>query len=208
MGEYKSNSDKSKKMTAEPQNNVKPPAKKVISGKAKLKKTANSKFRDTFIASSAADVKDYIVNDIVIPTIKKTLYDIFVNGLGLTLFGEARGDKQSRPGSNVSYVKYYDERNGYRRDSYVPSYRTRSGYSYSDVIVDTRGEAEELLDRMVELINGYGIASVLDLYDMAGLNTYTTDNDYGWTRSAIRDAQIIRDRDGWRLKMPRPQPIN
>lgn len=206
MEEYKSNSDKSKKLAQQQIPASKPATKKVISGKAKLKKNNSGKFKELFVATEASDVKNYVIHDIIIPTIKKALYDILVNGAGLTLFGDAKGDKRS-PGSNVSYVKYYDDR--YSRNDYSPSYsRSRTGYSYSDVIVDTRGEAEELLDRMMELINGYGIASVLDLYDMAGLRTYSTDNDYGWTRSAMREAQIVRDRDGWRLKMPRPQPIN
>lgn len=208
MEEYKSNSDKSKKLAQQSPAEPKPTPKKVISGKAKLKKNNSGKIKELFVATDASDVKNYVIHDIIIPTIKKALYDILVNGAGLTLFGDAKGDKRS-PGSTVSYVKYYDDRDRYSRYDYSPSYsRSRSGYGYNDVVVDTRAEAEELLDRMMELVNGYGIASILDLYDMAGLKTYPADDDYVWTRSSIREAQIVRDRDGWRLKMPRPQPKN
>lgn len=205
MEEYKSNSDKSKR-AAQQAETQKLPTKKVISGKAKLKKSNTGKVKELFIASDGTTVKDYIVHDIVIPTIKKTLYDILVNGLGLTLFGDAKGNRPNS-GSSISYVKYYDDRYG-RNDYVTPSYRARTGYSYSDVVVDTKAEAEELLDRLVEMINNYGKASVLDLYDLAGLRTYNTDDNYGWTRSDIRDARIVRDFNGWCLKMPRPQPIN
>lgn len=199
MEEFKSNSDKSKELAKQT------PTKKVISGKAKLKKSGSGKLKELFVAEDIGNVKNYIIHDVLVPALKKAFYDVIVNGLSISLYGDTRmNERSSRPGSNVSYVSYYDRD---RRNDYAPSYSRRTGYSYSDVVVETRPEAIDILDRMNESIQAYGIVTVLDLYDFAGLPTYPTDNKYGW--SSIRDAQIIHDRDGgWRIKLPRPVAIN
>lgn len=48
----------------------------------------------------------------------------------------------------------------------------------------------------------YGMASVLDLYDLAGLTcqNYMADK-YGWTD--IQSARVARTRDGYILQLPR-----
>lgn len=199
VAELKSNSDKSKELAKQTT------TKKVISGKARLKKSGGGKLKELFVAEDIGNVKNYIIHDVLVPALKKAFYDVIVNGLSISLYGDTRMNTRSdRPGSNVSYVSYYDRD---RRNDYTPSYRGRSGYSYRDVVVDSRTEAIDILDRMDEAIQAYGIVTVLDLYDFAGLPTYPTDNKYGW--SSIRDAQIAHERDGgWVIKLPKPLPIN
>ena len=72
-------------------------------------------------------------------------------------------------------------------------------------MLETRGEAEEVLARMDELIDMYGQVSVADLYDLVGKTCEYTDNKYGWTN--IRNAEPVRVRDGYLLKMPKALPI-
>ena len=59
---------------------------------------------------------------------------------------------------------------------------------------------------MDELIETYGVASVADLYDLVGLRCEYTDNKYGWNN--LRNAEPIRVRDGYMLKMPKALPID
>ena len=59
---------------------------------------------------------------------------------------------------------------------------------------------------MNELIDTYDVVSVADLYDLVGKSCNYTDNKYGWTN--IRNAEPIRVRDGYLLKMPKAGPIN
>ena len=59
---------------------------------------------------------------------------------------------------------------------------------------------------MDELIETYGIVSVADLYDLVGKSCNYTDNKYGWTN--IRNAEPVRVRDGYLLKMPKAGPID
>ena len=59
---------------------------------------------------------------------------------------------------------------------------------------------------MDELLETYDIVSVADLYDLVGKTCNYTDNKYGWTN--LRNAEPVRVRDGWLLKLPKAGPIN
>lgn len=69
------------------------------------------------------------------------------------------------------------------------------------------GDAELVLDQLESAIANYGIASVADLYDLAGITcrNYTA-NRYGWTD--IQLAKVIRTREGYTLQLPRTVQIN
>lgn len=199
MDDYKPNSHKSK----EEQNAALAERKKldkIVSGNVKIKKKSDvHKFTDIFISEDAANVKNYILMDVLVPAVKKAISDIITNGIDMILYG-GNGRK---PGSRVDKVSYRDYTSASSRDD-RPA-RTRSGYSYDDVILDTRGEAEEVLTRMDELIETYGVVSVADLYDLVGITCNYTDNKYGWTN--IRNAEPIRVRKGYLLNLPKAIPI-
>lgn len=178
-------------------------AEKVVHGKVKTKKNEMRRLTDIFISEDVANVKSYILMDVLVPSIKKAIYDIVVNSLDMSLFG-GRGNSKRPTADKVSYRDY----NGVSRrdDRSCNSNRTSTGYSYDDIILDTRGEAEAVLLRMDELMEQYEIVRVADLYDLVGITGEYTDNKYGWTN--IRNAEIIRVRDGYKIKMPRALPIH
>lgn len=179
-------------------------AEKVVRGKVRTKKNGSRRFADIFLTEDLANVKDYILFDVLAPIIKKGVYDFIVNSLDVTLFG-GRGSGGKR--STADRVSYRDYNGVSRRDERTySSSRTSSGYSYDDIILETRGEAEAVLSRMDEIMEEYQIVRVADLYDLVGVTGEHTDNKYGWTN--IRNAEIERLRDGgYRIKMPRALPI-
>lgn len=202
MEEYKPNSHKSK----EDQKGSVPEKKveKVIAGTVKSKKKSEiQKFTDIFISEDANNVKSYILLDVLVPAIKKAISDIVTNGIDMILYGGTGRTKSNSIASKVSYRSYYDVGND-RRD--YSAFRTKTGYNYDDIILDNRGEAEDVLSRMDELISTYGLVSVADLYDLVGVTGNYTDNKYGWTD--IRSASVIRVRDGYMLKLPKALPLN
>lgn len=176
---------------------------KVIKGKAKVKKNEMRKLSDVFISEDASNVKNYILMDVIVPSVKKALYDLVVGALDMTLYG-GRGGGSKRP--TADKVSYRDYNGVSRRDerSYNTT-RTASGYSYDDIIVDTRGEAEAVIMRMDEIMEEYEQVRVADLYDLVGISGNYTDNNYGWTN--IRNAEVVRVRDGYKIKMPRAIPL-
>lgn len=178
-------------------------AEKVVKGKVKTKKNEMRNLRDMFISEDASNVGDYILMDVLIPSIKKALYDIVVGALDMSLFhGRGRDGKRS----TADKISYRDYNGVSRRDerNYGDS-RSSSKYSYDDIILETRGEAEDVLARMDEIMEDYDVVRVADLYDLVGITGEHTDNKYGWTN--IRNAEVVRVRDGYKIKMPRALPI-
>lgn len=190
---YQSNSYKSKEAA---RNEEKKKLDKVVVGQVKTKKKSGvSKFVSGFISDDAQNIKSYLFKDVVVPTIKKTITDI----VDMILYGGKH--KTSRtPASRVSYRSYYDDPRDSRREP-----TTIQQFDYDDIILETRGDAEEVLDQLNALIDTYKIASVADLYDLVGITSSWTTNKYGWTN--LSNADVIRTRDGYQLKLPRALPI-
>lgn len=203
MNEYQPNSHKFKDEQKKNQEDRKK-LDKVVTGTAKVKKKNEiSKFKDVFVSEDISNVKSYILLDVLVPAVKKAVSDIVTNGIYMILYGENGRTKYSSSASNISYSKYYDRRDD---DRGRVNNRVRTGHDIDDIILESRGEAEEVITRMDELIETYGIVSVADLYDLVGITCDYTDNKYGWTN--IRNVEAVRVRDGYMLKLPKALPIN
>lgn len=203
MTEYASNSHKSK----EQQEGQLPEKKieKVVSGPVKTKKKSEiRKFTDVFVSEDMDSVKSYIFMDVIVPAVKKAISDVVTNGIDMLLYGETggRNNTKKNSASRVSYRSYYDSQND-RRER--PTTRMM-GYEYDEIVLDNRGEAESVLDRMDEIVSTYGMVSVADFYDLIGVTSKYTDNKYGWTN--ISNAHIVRTRDGYMIKMPKALPLD
>lgn len=173
---------------------------KVVSGKVKTRKKSEiRKFTDVFLAEDVANVKEYIIDDVVIPLVKKTVCDLFRDIPEMIFYGKRGSGRGSSRADRVSFTDY--SRRDYRRGES----RSRSGLDYDDLVFETRGEAERVLDAMDELIGSYGMVRVADMYDLAGETSPYTANDYGWLN--IRNAEIVRVREGYIIRMPRAVPI-
>ena len=202
MIDYKPNSHRSKENQKDTSADRKK-LEKVVTGTVKTKKKGEiRKFTDVFVSEDISNVKNYIFMDVLVPAIKKAISDIVTSGTNMILYGGTGGGSRSSRVDRISYTDYS------KRSSACPvdNYRSRSGYSYDDIILESRGEAEEVLTRMDELVEQYGVVSVDDLYDLVGRSCEYTDNKYGWTN--IRNAEPIRVRDGYMLKLPKALPID
>lgn len=199
MIEYAGNSNKQKEEVKKEK-----VIKQVAKGKVQTRKeTKLGNLINKFIVSDLRTVSEYVVKDILIPSAKRTLGEMLNNGIDMMLYGEVKPKRRSTSSSRVSYASYYDrDDRTIRRDSNIGRART----STHDVLLETRVEAEEVLNTLDDLIDQYGVVSVADLYDLVGLtSTNYTDNKYGWTD--LRHAEVRRDRDGYLLRMPKATPI-
>ena len=180
-------------------------AEKIVNGKARTKKKSEmSKLADIFVPGDVSKVKDYALSDVIVPSIKKAICDIVVNGIEMFMYGET-GRHERRSSSKVSYSRYYDDRDRDRRSDDRP--RAKSRFDFEDIVFDSKGDAEYVREEMWRTIEEYGVVTVADMYDMAGLDQPYTSNKFGWT--SIRSAESVRLRDGgYILKLPRPMPID
>lgn len=194
--EYKSNSHRSREQEHAPMEDRK--MEKVVTGAVRQrKKTGLSRAASTFMPGDVDSVKSYILMDVLVPSIKRAISDIVCNGINM-LLGEPTRGKGGGNAAKVSYRQYYrdpDDRRDYARP------RAQAQYSYDDIIFDNRGDAEEVLYRMEELLERFEVVSVADLFDMAGISCNYTDNKYGWTD--LRSAHVERVRDGYVIRLPR-----
>lgn len=75
-----------------------------------------------------------------------------------------------------------------------------------DLIFETRGEAEEVLTNLLDIIADYQVVSVADLYDLVGITAPFTANRYGWTE--LGSANVSRIREGYIINLPKPKAID
>jgi hypothetical protein len=137
------------------------------------------------------------------------VFDIFTQGLERKLFGEARPRTPVQRG----YTNYQTRSTvvGTSGRTVVPSSvvsmnrQQRVVHDFTDIIIATRGEAEDVLDRMRDLINEYQVATVSDFFDLVGLTGEFTDDKWGWYD--LRSATIRPVRGGYMFVLPRTQPI-
>ena len=175
----------------------------VVSNPVKSKKKSFwSKISDEFISEDGKGVGDYILIDVLVPAIKKTISDIVTNGIDMILYGGRSPRSSSNiPAYRVSYRNYYDQRNNdYARP------RVGQQYNYNEIVFQTRGDADAVLTNLRDIIAQYGLAKVADYYDLAGTDCSYTDNNYGWTD--LRYADVIRLNNGYSIRLPKPMPID
>lgn len=200
MEEYGPNSYKSRE-----ENRTDIPEKKVgkvIVGSAKSRKKGEmQKFADVFVSEDISNVKSYLFMEVIVPAIKKAISDVVTNGVDMILYGESGRNRKNSTTTKVSYGKYYNNDIEPRRS--LPS----GGFDYDEVVFETRGDAENVLDAMNDIISQYGIVSVGDLYDLANISSDNfMANKYGW--KDISGCKAVRVRDGYILKLPKAIPLN
>lgn len=205
MPEYASNSHRSKELAA--QQATERRAEKVVKGKVKTKKNDARKLLNTFVSEDAANVKSYVLMDVLVPAVKKAISDIVRDGIDMILYGETGSRKSSRRNDDrPSYRSYYDDRDRGRRSSRDDDRRGTGRFDYDDIEFESRGEAELVRDHMLDTADRYGVVTVLDMYDMAGLTAPHTANRYGWM--GLRYIDVQRTRGGYILKLPKAMPID
>lgn len=186
----------------------------------KVEKIANGKVQKpslwskvkTNLFSNEDNIGDYLVFDVFIPAAKNVISDAITGALQMLLYGDNRrpnGVNRDRGRSTyTSYGRYYDQNDRrVREERRSPrQVNPRAILDYSNVVVDTRREAELVLQQLDDQIAVYGMATQADFYDAIGLDTEYTDNKVGW--KDLRNAQIERRRDGYGFILPRPEYID
>lgn len=176
---------------------------KIIKGEVvQKKKTLSKKFFEVFTGDDVSSVSSYILYDVLIPAAKSAITDMVQGGIEMVLYGERKGSRtqRDRGRSYVSYNNYSSNRRP-ERNTYESNTRNRARHNFDDIILSTRGEAEDVLSHLVDLCIDYGQASVSDLYDLVGITGEFTDNKYGWYD--LGSATVSRTRDGYLLNLPK-----
>lgn len=200
---YASNSQKSKQPEPVESPRVQGP---VISGAAvERKEPLRKKFLQAYAGDSAQSVGQYLLMDVVVPGTKNIISDLVTQGINRLLYGSSRPTQGVR--SNVGgsgYGKFFNG-GGSQPTPVQLSQQARANHSFGEIILQSRADAELVIDSLRELIDQYGNAKVTNLYSLVGITADFTDQKYGWTNLAR--AGVIQIREGYLLDLPRPEVL-
>jgi hypothetical protein len=202
MEDFPPNSAKAKTEAPEDKN-----LKRVTSGEAsRRKKPLGTRFRETFVGGDARNALDYMVFSVLIPAAKDALVDAGSKGIERLIFGDTRHRGSRAPMSGpTGYVQYNRMPLSDRPPMPNINRRARARFDFDDIVLEHRGEAEEVLERLFDLLSRYGSASVADLYELTGIQSAHTDQKWGWTE--LRGSGVHRVRNGYLLDLPEPEPL-
>jgi hypothetical protein len=186
----------------------------VVKNPVKTRKNEVRKLADIFISEDVASVKNYIFMDVLVPAIKKAIYDIVTNGIDMFLYGGTGKTSSGSSGGKVSYRSYYDQKSGSSSShrSSESTRRTTDAFDYQELVYRTRGDAEGVLSQLQDVIARYGVASINDLYDaipddmMPNVSVPFTSTNYGWM--SLNGVKSVRVRDGYVLTLPKAMPLD
>lgn len=186
------------------------PAEKVISGVVIERKPGlGSKIRDTFMGVSAREVGQHVVMDVIVPQLRGMVVDAGIQMLERTILGESRqrssssssSSARSSRGSNyVAYNRYSGGSMG--SESEAINFRSNE---VREVIVETRGDAQNVLDELFRHIDRYNAVSVAYYYELVGITGKFTDHQWGWTN--LNASGVSHVREGYRIELPKPISI-
>ena len=149
----------------------------------------------------------YVNDEIVKPAIKNIIVDAVTSGINMVMYGDS---KPTRGGGYNHYARtsHHTSRTNYtsRYTSQQPEPSERrarpSRYGVEEYIIEDRYDASHVLTSLTENADMYDNVSIADYYDLIGVPSQYTDNQYGWTIDTISRATIVPVRGGYVIKFP------
>lgn len=200
-----SNSHKSKIAVNDVPEKVK--AEKVTHGSIETRKPSLIKrLVRVFVAEDVTDIKAFLISDVLIPAIRDTFVDLMDNGARMIAYGStAGGHRRNKQNSGQTTYTYY---NGYFQSSNKQQTKTQNATKtrdFDEIVFAEKGDAEMVLDQMLEILSVYKQVSVNDLYDLIGKTGDFTDANWGWTN--LSSACTKRVSGGYIICFPRVQQL-
>lgn len=159
------------------------------------KKPLGRRLWDIFVGKDPKDIKDYLIKDVLIPGLKDTAIDT----LSMVLKGERISIGPRNSYERTSYSSIYRSKNSRKDREYDrkkrSEYESDEKVDYRNIVLDTEKDAKAIVDHMLDRIESTGTVSVAEFFDMLGLPSRFTDNDWGWDN--VRDIGIKQVSNGW-----------
>lgn len=186
----------------------------VVRGEATRRKTPLGKrMSRNILGGDVQSVWGYMFGEVLVPAARNMIADALTGGVERAIFGDNVGPGRTRSRSVSSGNRDYNgisrgSRTMYREEPRREiSRRARSNHEFDEIVLETRMEAEEVLDRMESMIHKYDHVSIAEFYELCGISSNFTDNKWGWTE--IHGWSISRARGGgYVINLPSPEPLD
>lgn len=209
---YPGNSKKQRAEEAKSET-ARPEIKKIVTTSGTIRKASlGSRMRETFAGEGARETGTYVFFDVIIPAIKAMAFDTITQGADRILFGGRdviRSGMANAPRTRTNYnqistkaANNYPGRN-FEGGGREISRAARNNHRFDEILLDSRGEAEMVLDTMQDLISRFQWVSVPEFYSMVDVTAEFTDEKWGWTN--ISTAQIRPSRGKYVILLPSPE---
>lgn len=213
MENYQGNSNKDKKpKSGEPAKKI----EKVVTGEVVQKqKGVGRKFKEVFFGGDAKTAALYVTADVLLPALRNLIVDSVTKGAERLVFGESMYSRR-RPEMRGSRVEYNNMARrevipvrGYERGPLraQPPRASRERREFEDYIVETKAEADIVVERLMDILDSYDMVSLADLHELLGLpHDQHTDNKWGWTY--LKNVEIRAVREGYLIALPSIQELS
>lgn len=192
---------------------ARPEIKKIVTTSGTVRKASlGSRMRETFAGEGARETGTYVFFDVIIPAVKAMVFDTITQGADRILFGGRdviRSGMANAPRTRTNYnqistkaANNYPGRN-FEGGGREISRTARTNHRFDEILLDSRGEAEMVLDTMQDLISRFQWVSVPEFYSMVDVTAEFTDEKWGWTN--ISTAQIRPSRGKYVILLPSPE---
>lgn len=201
MDEFPGNAHKKKATPAT--SKEKGEIEKVVTGEVIQKKPPIlQRIKSVFFDGDAHSVTRYLAQEVLMPAIRNLIVDSTTKGIEKMIYGESQTPRHGAGAPRYSY------NNPIHRASSAPARppsAPRGRNAVPDLIVSSREEADVVIERLGDIIQQYGVASLADLYDLVGLPNSHVDNKWGWYDLIYANVRQVRD--GFLIELPPADPI-
>ncbi len=180
-----------------PSNNLTTPNKKeapILTGGVKTRRGG--------LAREVRDIGNGLFGALVMPALKSMALD-FINEAASQLF--FRGDDIPRHGRHQPYNKQYRQSHGKHKQG-VKRRVERVEQVFDPIFFEHREDAQHILGRMMEYVAEFGVATVLDVHSLAGLESNFTQQGWGW--DDLSGTRVHFSREGYVIDFPEPEYFN
>lgn len=182
-----------------PSNNLTTPNKKnapIITGGVKTR-------RGSGLAREVRNIGNSLFDALIMPALKSMALD-FINEAASQIF--FRGENVPRHGRHLSYNKQYRQSHGKRKQGINRKKVEHIEEVFDPIFFEHREDAQLILGRMMEYVAEFGVATVLDVNSLAGLESNYTQQGWGW--DDLSGTRVHFSREGYVIDFPEPEYFN
>jgi len=179
---------------------------KLVTGEVVMRPPSLGKrMKVLFFGGEVKGASRYVVTDVILPAVRNTVVDAVTRGIERIVLGEGAVRRPRAGGYDYRPRTIYNQPTT-RGPAMLPqqpprySQSNRNTQALGDIILQSRDEAESVIDMLGDLIERYEVASVADLHEILGIPSTAIDNKWGWT--SPRGAGVSQSREGYILVLP------